>query len=177
MVAYKALLAVAIAMSVAQINARPTETKWTEPFESALKNLTTSISGVLGENGQKATDLAKNNYNEFVNNFKSGLASLSKTFEGKTGVSDVVKEATKQWESAVDKYSKNLPQDLTPAKLTEKFEKSLKYITDNATELSNKAKGNSETEKEIREFTKKQIDSLFKHVEDLKNSLGENKTQ
>lgn len=83
-------------------------------------------------------------------------------------MSKVVKEATKKWQEAVDTYSKNLPEDLTAANLGEKYEKSLKYITDHATELAKKADGNKEMEKEIIEFTKTQIDNLLAQVQTVK---------
>lgn len=79
----------------------------------------------------------------------------------------MVKEATKQWQSAVDTYGKNISNELSVQKLNEKFETTLKYITQNATELSKKAQGNLEVDKEIREFTKKQIDALMEQVRSI----------
>ncbi|MCP6508388.1 hypothetical protein NL478_26865, partial [Klebsiella pneumoniae] len=83
--------------------------------------------------------MVKTGLNTFVDNFKSELSTLSKTLDGKAGVSDMVKEATKQWQSAVDTYGKNISNELSVQKLNEKFETTLKYITQNATELSKKA--------------------------------------
>ncbi|VVC34146.1 Hypothetical protein CINCED_3A002948 [Cinara cedri] len=175
MVSYKAVLAVALVMSVAQINGRPADTDWAKPFETTLKNITSSIDALVGADGHKYTDVAKNSFTEFVNGFNSELSTLSKTFESKAGVSDVVKEATKQWQTAVDTYTKNIPQDLSPTKLTENYENALKQITEKATELSKKAQGNSDIEKELREFTKGQIDALLKQVESIKSKLTEKK--
>lgn len=79
----------------------------------------------------------------------------------------MVKEATKQWQTAVDTYGKNITDELNVQKLNEKFEATLKYITQNATELSKKAQGNLEVDKEIREFTKKQIDGLMEQVRSI----------
>lgn len=89
-------------------------------------------------------------------------------FQSNPGVSKVVKEAAKKWEEAVNTYSKNLPEDLNPGNLAEKYEKSLKYITDHATELAKKADGNKDLEKEIIEFTKTQIDNLMTQVQTVK---------
>lgn len=51
--------------------------------------------------------------------------------------------------------------------MNEKFDQTLKIITQSATELSKKAQGNTEIEKEIREFTKKQIDSFMEQVKSI----------
>lgn len=92
-------------------------------------------------------------------------------FDSKAGVSDMVKEATKQWQTTVAAYSKNLPEEFTNVqKFNEKFESTLKEIIQNATELSKKAQGNTEVEKEIREFTKKQIDSLMEQAKSIQVS-------
>lgn len=79
----------------------------------------------------------------------------------------MVKEATKKWHSAVETYSKKLPEELNVKKVNEQFEETLKYITQNATELSKKAQGNTEVEKDIKDFTKKQIDSLLEQVKSV----------
>lgn len=85
-----------------------------------------------------------------------------------------MKEATKQWEKAVETYSKNVPEDLSVKKLNERYESTLKYITQHATEISNKVKGNGDVEKEIREFTKKQIDSLMDNLKTVQVSKAMN---
>lgn len=82
-------------------------------------------------------------------------------------MSDIVKEATKQWQSAVETYGKGISNELNVQKLNERFETTLKYITQNATELSKKAQGNMEIDKEIREFTKRQIDALMEQVKSV----------
>jgi len=79
----------------------------------------------------------------------------------------MVKEATKQWQTTVDTYSKNVSNELNLQKMNERFESTLKYITQHATELSKKAQGNLEVDKEIREFTKKQIDALLDQVKTI----------
>lgn len=87
--------------------------------------------------------------------------------EGKAGASDLIKEATKQWQSTVETYSKNVFADFNVQKFNEKLESTMKYITQNATELSKKAQGNTEIEKEIGEFTKKQIEALTEQVKTI----------
>lgn len=79
----------------------------------------------------------------------------------------MVKEATKQWHTAVENYSKNIPEEFNAKKINEKFEETLKYITQNATELSKKAQGNTEVDKEIQAFTKKQIDAILEQVKSI----------
>lgn len=76
----------------------------------------------------------------------------------------MVKEATKQWHQAVETYSKNIPEEFNVKKVNEKFEETLKYITQHATDLSKKAQGNMEVDKEIKDFTKKQVDALMEQV-------------
>jgi hypothetical protein len=73
----------------------------------------------------------------------------------------MVKEATKQWHQTVETYSKNIPEELNVKKINEKFEETLKHITQNASELSKKAQGNVEVEKTVQEFAKKQIDGFM----------------
>jgi len=175
-VANKMIFAAAlVSVALVQINGRPADSDWAAPFEAALKNLTSKFTEVVGD-PTEYTNIAKNGLNTFADNLKSDLSTLSKTFEGKAGVSDVVKEATKQWQSAVDSASKNLPEELTNVqKFNEKFESTLKSITQNATELSKKAQGNMEVDKEIRDFTKKQIDALMEQVKSIQSKFTEKK--
>lgn len=64
---------------VSQINGKPVDDNdWAVPFETALKNLTSKFTEVVGNNSEY-TNMAKNNLNAFVDNFKSELATLSKT--------------------------------------------------------------------------------------------------
>jgi len=168
MVTCKVFFAVAlVSVAFLQINAKPLEVDdWAAPFEAALKNMTSKFTELIGENSEY-TNMVKNGFNTFAENFKNDLSTFSKTLEGKAGVSDMVKEATKQWQTAVETYSKNVPAELNVQKLNEKFESTLKYITQHATELSKKAQGNLEVDKEIREFTKKQIDNLMEQVKSI----------
>lgn len=91
--------------------------------------------------------------------------------EGKTGVTDVVKDGVKQWQAAVEKYSKKTPEGLFDVKrYNEEFENALKYVAQTATDLSKKAGGNTEIEKTIKEFTKGQIDGLMDQVKTIRVS-------
>lgn len=92
-------------------------------------------------------------------------------FEGKAGATDVVKEATKQWQAAIDTYTKNLPKEVSLKDFNEKAEQALKYIVEHATEVTKKAQGNTEIEKEIREFTKKNIDFLMEQAKTVQVSI------
>ncbi|MDK3205726.1 hypothetical protein, partial [Escherichia coli] len=151
MVANKMFLAVAAVAAVAlvQVNARPADTDWAIPFENALKNITSSFTAAI-EHPADFANLAKNSLNTFSESMKNDLTNLYKTFDSKTGVSDMVKDATKQWQTTVDTYSKNLPEEFTNVqKFNEKFESTLKGIIQNATDLSKKAQGNTEVEKQI----------------------------
>lgn len=85
---------------------------------------------------------------------------MSVQLESKPGVSELIKNATNQYQSAVETLNKNLPVDLTPQKLAEKFQETQKTITSNANELWKKAQGNTDLENEIKGFTKKQLDAL-----------------
>lgn len=89
-------------------------------------------------------------------------------FETKSGVPDELKEATKKWQTDVETYSKSLPESLSPEKFTEKFQKSLNYITEQSTNLWKKAQGNPEFEKDIQDFTKTHIGALLAKVESVK---------
>jgi len=168
MVACKVILAIAVVfVAVVQINGRPgSDTDWSIPFEEALKNMTKKIGEAVGDNSEY-TAAAKNSLNTFVDGFKSELAVLSKSFEGKAGVNDIVKEATKQWQTTVDTYTKNLPKEVSLKDFNEKAEQALKYIVEHATEITKKAQGNTDIEKEIKEFTKKHIDLLTEHVKNV----------
>ncbi|EPZ61883.1 hypothetical protein H477_5889, partial [[Clostridium] sordellii ATCC 9714] len=111
-----------VSVAVVQISGKPaTDTEWGIPFEEALKNITKKIGDVVGDNSEY-TAAAKNGLNTFVDGFKSELAVLSKSFEGKAGVSDVVKEATKQWQTTIDTYTKNLPKEVSLKDFNEKTE-------------------------------------------------------
>lgn len=92
-------------------------------------------------------------------------------FEGKAGATDVLKEATKQWQSAIETYTKNLPKEVSLKDFNDKTEQALKYIIEHATEVTKKAQGNTEIEKEIKEFTKKQIDFLMEQVKAVQVSI------
>ncbi|XP_025193914.1 uncharacterized protein LOC112593635 [Melanaphis sacchari] len=178
MVACKVILAIAVVfLAATQINGKPStnpDTEWSIPFEEALKNITKKMSDVVSDNSEYTT-AAKNSLNNFVEGFKSELAVLSKSFEGKAGVSDVVKEATKQWQSAVDTYTKNLPKELSLKDFNEKSEQALKYIVEHATNISKKAQGNTDIEKEVKEFTKKNIDLLIEQVKSVEAKIIEGK--
>lgn len=60
-----------------------------------------------------------------------------------------------------------MSDQLNMQKMNEKFDQTLKIITQSATELSKKAQGNTEIEKEIKEFTKKQIDAFLEQVKSV----------
>ncbi|XP_027847470.2 uncharacterized protein LOC114127436 [Aphis gossypii] len=174
MVDCRVFLAVAVVfVAVAQISGRPgTDTEWGIPFEEALKNITKKMADVVGDNSEYTT-AAKNGLNTFVEGFKSELAVLSKSFEGKAGATDLVKEATKQWQTAIDTYTKNLPKEVSLKDFNEKAEQALKYIVEHATEVTKKAQGNTEIEKEIREFTKKNIDFLMEQAKAVEAKIAD----
>jgi len=174
MVACKVILAIAVVfVAVVQISGKPaTDTEWGIPFEEALKNITKKIGEVVGDNSEY-TAAAKNGLNTFVDGFKSELAVLSKSFEGKAGVTDVVKEATKQWQTTIDTYTKNLPKEVSLKDFNEKTEQALKYIVEHATEITKKAQGNTDIEKEIREFTKKNIDFLMEQAKSVQAKIAD----
>jgi len=82
-------------------------------------------------------------------------------FEGKTGVTDVFKESTKHFQTTIDNYIKTLPKDLSLKDFNEKTEQALKYLVEHGTEITKKAQGNAEVEKQIKDFVKKNLDSLI----------------
>jgi len=88
-------------------------------------------------------------------------------FEGKASVSDVFKESTKQFQTVVDTYVKNLPKDFTLKDFTEKSEQALKHLVEHGTEITKKAQGNAELEKQIKDFIKKNIDTLIDQTKSL----------
>jgi len=50
---------------------------------------------------------------------------------------------------------------------TEKSEQALKYMVEHGTEITKKAQGNTEIEKQIKEFIKKNIDNLMEQTKAL----------
>lgn len=61
-----------------QIHGKPVDDDWAAPFETALKNLTSKIVEVAGNNSEYS-NMVKTGLNTFVDNFKSELSTLSKT--------------------------------------------------------------------------------------------------
>ncbi|XP_050540337.1 uncharacterized protein LOC126904973 [Daktulosphaira vitifoliae] len=172
MVSAKFLLIVG-AVAIAQINAKPAESSdWSLPFEKSFQDIAKQIKDVVTGSNTELIEAAKTNLNKFQDQFRSGLASLSDTIEKKTGESEVLKDAVKQWKKAVDTYNHSVPADLTADKLNEKYEKTLKYIKEQANDVYKKAQGNSEVEKDIRDFTKKQLDYLIDNLKTVQTKVA-----
>lgn len=64
-----------------------------------------------------------------------------------------------------------MPKEVSLKDFNEKAEQALKYIVEHATEVTKKAQGNTEIEKEIREFTKKNIDFLMDQAKSVQVSI------
>lgn len=61
------------------MNAKPVaEESWTAPFEAALKNMTSTLTVLVGDHSEY-TSAAKNTLNSFSEGLKSELSTLSKT--------------------------------------------------------------------------------------------------
>jgi len=50
---------------------------------------------------------------------------------------------------------------------TEKSEQALKYLVEHGTEITKKAQGNTEIEKQIKEFIKKNIENLMEQTKSI----------
>ncbi|XP_022160272.1 uncharacterized protein LOC111026481 [Myzus persicae] len=176
MVACKLILAVAfVFVAVVQIQSRPgADTEWSIPFEDELKNMSKQISSFVGDNAEYQT-AAKNGLNTFVEGFKGELGLFTKSFDGKTGVSDLFKDSTKQFQTTIDNFVKTLPKDLTLKDFNEKTEQALKYMVEHGTEITKKAQGNTEVEKQIKDFIKKNIDSLLETTKAVQAKITEAK--
>ncbi|NP_001155917.1 uncharacterized protein LOC100158873 precursor [Acyrthosiphon pisum] len=176
MVACKVILAVAVVF-VAAVQGRPGgEPEWAAPIFAELKSVSDNITNLVGlDNAGEYATAAKNNLNAFAESLKTEAAVFSKSFEGKASASDVFKESTKNFQAVVDTYIKNLPKDLTLKDFTEKSEQALKYMVEHGTEITKKAQGNTETEKEIKEFFKKQIENLIGQGKAIQAKIAEAK--
>ncbi|KAL4113443.1 hypothetical protein QTP88_017062 [Uroleucon formosanum] len=170
MVACKVILAVAVVfVAVVQIQGRPSnEISWAAPIFDEFKSMANNITNLVGlDNTADYTTAAKNNLNAFAEGLKNEAAAFSKSFEGKSSVSDLFKESTKQFQTVVDTYVKNLPKDITMKDFTEKSEQALKYMVEYGTEITKKAQGNTETEKQIKDFIKKHIENLMEQTKSI----------
>ncbi|CAI6350614.1 unnamed protein product [Macrosiphum euphorbiae] len=174
MVACKVILAVAV-VAVAVVQGRPgAETDWSAPFFDEFKSMASNITNFVNlDNTAEYTTAAKNNLIAFTESLKSEAAAFSKSFEGKSSVSDLFKESTKQFQTVVDTYAKNLPKDLTMKDFTEKSEQALKHMVEHGNEIYKKAQGNAEIEKQIKEFIKKNIDNLMEQTKSIQAKLAE----
>lgn len=91
--------------------------------------------------------------------------------EGKTGVSDFVKDSVKQLNENAEDYSKKFPKELTNVnKYNEIIEYGLKAIGQTATDLSKKAQGNTEAVKTLREFTVTLVENFMNQAKSIKVS-------
>ncbi|KAL5240165.1 hypothetical protein ACI65C_007575 [Semiaphis heraclei] len=177
MVACKVIVAIAVVfVAVVQIQGRPgTDTEWSIPFEEELKNMTKQIANYVNVDNSEYATAAKNNLNTFVDSFKSELAVFTKSFEGKTSVSDMFKESTKQFQTTFDNYVKNMPKEISLKDFNEKAEQALKHMVEYGTEITKKAQGNTEVEKQIKDFIKKNIDVLMEQTKNIQAKITDGK--
>ncbi|KAL4113444.1 hypothetical protein QTP88_017062 [Uroleucon formosanum] len=164
MVACKVILAVAVVfVAVVQIQGRPSnEISWAAPIFDEFKSMANNITNLVGlDNTADYTTAAKNNLNAFAEGLKNEAAAFSKS------------ESTKQFQTVVDTYVKNLPKDITMKDFTEKSEQALKYMVEYGTEITKKAQGNTETEKQIKDFIKKHIENLMEQTKSIQAKIIE----
>ncbi|XP_016663643.1 uncharacterized protein LOC100570731 isoform X2 [Acyrthosiphon pisum] len=93
-------------------------------------------------------------------------------FEGKSTVSDLIMESSKQFQTAMDTYAKTWPMELFSDDLNEKSEQ-LRHMVEHVNVITERARGNTEIEKQFREFTKKNIEMLMEQTKSFQAKIAE----
>ncbi|XP_003247670.1 uncharacterized protein LOC100570731 isoform X1 [Acyrthosiphon pisum] len=131
-----------------------------------------TVAQIQGKPVSDDTTSVQNSLKAFADGLKSEFESLSKSFEGKSTVSDLIMESSKQFQTAMDTYAKTWPMELFSDDLNEKSEQ-LRHMVEHVNVITERARGNTEIEKQFREFTKKNIEMLMEQTKSFQAKIAE----
>ncbi|XP_050427768.1 uncharacterized protein LOC126837858 [Adelges cooleyi] len=143
-------------------------------IEYSMSDLVKQFKEALSNLNEKYNEMAKQSFNDLSDQLKSQLDQFSQMMEENVDVPQLLKDATRKYQAAMNSLIQHLPDDISLKNIEQKFERAKRNIINKSAELMKKAHGSSaQIKKEIADFAEKQLQYLIENIRALQMNIAE----